>query len=132
MPILHKAIIYTPEHIQNVIASFPHSSFLHDEHGHLPIHVALETGMKWSPLLVSIVNTNTSNLSEVDPVKEFCPAALVALEPSCDLRMITYLLQMHPKHVKVFKEKVSNKPHKLRSCEGHQIKRQKMDNSIFI
>lgn len=122
IPILHKAILYAPEHVENILTSFPHASFLRDENGRLPIHVALETGMKWSTLLVSIMNANTLHLGEVDPMTKFCPSALAAVEPSCDLRTISYLLRMHPKHIEV------SKPN-----EEHRAKRQKLTHDeIFI
>jgi hypothetical protein len=99
VPILHKAIRHTPELIEDVISSFPHSCFLRDRDGRLPIHMALERGIEWGPDLVSLINANMAHLDYVDPVTKLCPYALAAMRPACDLRTINYLLQLHPKHV---------------------------------
>ena len=99
LPILHRAVQYTPMHVNNFITSFPHSCFLRDETNRLPIHYALEHGMKWSAVLVSMMNANYQHLCDNDPVTELSPSALAASSPCCDLRTINYLLRMFPRHL---------------------------------
>jgi hypothetical protein len=101
IPILHKAILHAPECLHDIITTFPDSCFLRDENGRLPIHVALETGMKWSSELSSIMNANSEHLDEVDPVTKLCLGALAAVKPTCGLRTINYLMLKHPKNAKV-------------------------------
>jgi hypothetical protein len=121
IPILHKAIQHTPEYVDDIITSFPDSCFVRDENGRLPIHVALETGMKWSTSLLLIMNANSEYLGEIDPLTQFCPIALAAVEPACDLRTINYLLQKHPKQVE-FSMKTINKKVRSSSNDDHEHK----------
>jgi ankyrin repeat protein len=101
IPILHKAILYTPRYVRDIIENFPDSCFLRDDSGRLPIHVSLETGMKWSLVFLSIMNANSEHLGEVDPVTKLHLGDLAAVEPSCGLRTINYLMLKHPKNVNV-------------------------------
>jgi hypothetical protein len=98
-PILHKAIIYAPEYINDIITRFPDTCFVHDKNGRLPIHVALETGMKWSLTLSSMMNASMEHLRDVDPLTKLRPSALAALEPACDSRTINYLDSKYLKNV---------------------------------
>jgi hypothetical protein len=114
IPILHKVILHTPEYVHDFITAFPDSCFLRDENGRLPIHVALETGMKWSSELLSIMNANTEYLGEVDPVTKLCLGALAAVKPTCGLRTINYLMLKHPKDAKVIASTSNEEPNKRR------------------
>jgi hypothetical protein len=130
IPILHKAILHTPDLVDDIITSFPDSCLVRDENGRLPIHVALENGMQWSLALSSIMYANSDHLNEIDPVTKFCPIALAALEPACDLKTINYLLHKDPKQV----EFSTNKNDKVRSRSSindnfeHKSKRQRLTN----
>lgn len=47
--ILHQTIQHAPEYVTEVMNRFPESIHVHrDRHNRLPIHIALERGMKWS------------------------------------------------------------------------------------
>jgi ankyrin repeat protein len=120
IPILHKVILHTPEYIHDIITSFPDSCFLRDDDGRLPIHVALETGMKWSSALLLIMNANSEHLDEVDPVTKLCTSALAAAKPASDLRTINYLTLKYPKNLKV--SALSS------STQEQQRKRQKLNH----
>lgn len=100
IPILHQVIRNAPIYVDKIIENFPHSCYLRDRNGRLPVHVALETGMKWSVSLISIMHANLSHLSDIDPVTGFYPFVLAACEPSSDLRTINHLLHLHPGHVR--------------------------------
>ncbi len=118
IPILHKAILHTPKYVHDIITAFPDSCFLRDENGRLPIHVALETGMKWSLELTAIMNGNLEHLGEVDPVTQLCLGALAAIKPTCGLRTINYLMLKHPKNVRFAAS----------SSDNEQCKRRKMND----
>jgi hypothetical protein len=77
---------------------FPDSVLVRDDGNRLPIHVALESGMSWSPDLVSIINANRPHLKDNDPVTGWPPFVLAAMEPSCGLMTTFYLLKKHPEH----------------------------------
>jgi ankyrin repeat protein len=100
VPILHQVIRNAPLYVDKIIENFPHSCYLRDWKGRLPVHVALETGMKWSVSLISIIHANSSHLGDIDPVTGFYPFVLAACEPSSDLRTINHLLHLHPGHVR--------------------------------
>ncbi len=100
VPILHQVIRNAPLYVDKIIENFPHSCYLRDQKGRLPVHVALETGMKWSVSLISIMHANSNHLSDIDPVTGFYPFVLAACEPSSDLRTIDHLLHLHPGHVR--------------------------------
>lgn len=126
IPILHNAIQLAPKHTEDIILYCPHSCFILDQRGRLPIHVALASGMKWSIPLVSIINANMQHLSEMDPVTKLCPSALAALEPACDLDTIYHLLRMHPKHVEVGISKVRKSVSVLSSSSLSDIHMEKV------
>jgi hypothetical protein len=129
IPILHKVIIHTPEYIYDIMTSFPDACFLRDDSGRLPIHVALETGMKWSSELSAIIYANSEHLDEVDPVTKLDSIALAVVEPASDSRTINYL--KYPKNEKdiasdrslVFKE---------RSCVSISLRVSKILQEMFI
>lgn len=97
--ILHQTIKHAPQYVDEILARFPHSCFLRDKDGRLPVHTALECGLQWSISLVSILNTNSNHLGDVDPVTGFCLCGLAAMKPSCDLRTINYLIRSHPRQL---------------------------------
>jgi hypothetical protein len=100
IPILHKTIQCAPDQIFNVMRSLPDSAFLRDKNNRLPIHVALEQGLKWSSELVAIININISHLKDKDPLTNLHPFVLAAVGNS-DLRTIHHLLRLHPGQVEV-------------------------------
>lgn len=65
----------------------------------LPIHVALDTGMKWSLELQYLITTSQEYLKDDDPVTKWPPFVLAGMGTSCDLRIIYDLLHNHPEHV---------------------------------
>ncbi len=100
IPVLHKMIEAAPEYATKIMTNCPHSCFIRDKQSsRLPFHVALATGMKWSDTLVAILHANMPHLKDMDPVTSLYPCGLAAMEPSCDLNTIYYLLRMHPGHV---------------------------------
>ena len=68
--ILHQTIKYTPQYYSEVIKWFPTSVLICDKKymNRLPIHVALERGMKWSLELQYLILASQEYLKEVDPV----------------------------------------------------------------
>jgi hypothetical protein len=96
LPILHQVIQYDSKHCANVMSRFPDSVFIRDSNNRLPIHVALEKGMKWSSELVAIMNINQGYLGEADPVTSWPPFVLAR---AGDLRTIYHLLRKHPEHI---------------------------------
>ena len=101
LPILHQTILHTPEHCSQVINRFPDSVHVRDinNHNRLPIHVALETGMKSSLELTYLMKCSREDLREVDPVTKWPPFVLAAMGTSCDLRIIYKLIREYPEHV---------------------------------
>lgn len=99
IPILHRVIESAPDEIDQVMSRFPHSLFSRDENNRLPIHVALDHGLKWSAELVAIMNASILFLNDKDPVTGFYPFMLAAKQPTNDLRTINYLLRTHPSKV---------------------------------
>jgi len=117
LPILHRTIQYAPEKINQVMNRFPHSLFVRDERNRLPIHLALEKGLKWSTELVAIMNANMLHLNEKDPATGYYPFALAA-EGRSDLRTINHLLRMHPDQIEAG---ICNK------SATHELKRRKVE-----
>ncbi len=101
VPIIHYTIMHAPQYVDDFLLRFPHACFLRDKDGRLPVHVALECGLQWSISLVSIMNTNATYLGDVDPVTGFCLCGLAAMQPSCDLRTINYLIRTHPRQLEL-------------------------------
>ncbi len=101
IPILHKVIECIPSQFSNAYKMFPDSFLVRASNKRLPIHTALETGnMKWSEQLAALINTSRFSLKEeMDPVTKLPAFALAAMENSCDLRTIYYLLRNNPHHV---------------------------------
>lgn len=101
VPILHQVIKHTPKQYGNAFEKFPDAVFVRASNKRLPVHVALETGnMKWSQELLSLIQMSRSNLTdEVDPVTNLPAFGLAAMENSCDLSTIYYLLRKNPHHV---------------------------------
>ena len=89
---LHKVIEFTPHYILKFVTTSPHLCFLRDENERLPIHIALEKGIKWSTSLTFLINSNYHHLQEVDPVTKLYPAALAATKG--DVETINHLLRL--------------------------------------
>ena len=98
--ILHQTIKHIPLFCSEVLRRFPASVHVRDKNNmnRLPIHVALETGMKWSLELEQIIANSQEYLKEVDPVTKWPPFLLARMGTSCDLRTIYCLLHEHPEH----------------------------------
>ena len=105
LPILHKVIEHTPALFDKITAFCPHASIIRDKSNRLPIHLALERGMKTSIGLSSLMSANLQQLGEMDPVTKFCPSALAALSPACDVNTIYQLIRAHPNHAEVVGKK---------------------------
>ena len=99
LPFLHQTIRYTPQYCSEVINRFPSSVYVRDDSNRLPIHVALDTGMKFSLELSYLITVSQEYLREVDPLTKWPPFVLAAMGTSCDLRTIYRLLHKHPEHV---------------------------------
>ena len=105
IPILHKIIQHSPQNFQHAMTHFPNSILVRDSENRLPIHVALECGMKWGPDIVFMVHANKGHLKHVDPVTKWPAFVLAALDKetsSCDLSTIFFLLREHPEHAETF------------------------------
>ena len=106
LPILHQTIRYAPQYCTEVINRFPKSSSVIDcnDHNRLPIHVALETGMKWSLELSYLMKGSEGDLKEMDPKTKWPPFVLAAVGvgTSCDLRTIYQLIREYPEHVEMW------------------------------
>ncbi len=124
IPILHRIIEKDPHLITEAVKRFPHALFLRDANNRLPIHVALENGLKWSNGLMLIMNTNMPHLNEKDPVTGYYPFALAAEEPRCDLKTIHYLLRMHPGQIE---SGIDND--KDNTTTSHESKRRRIESN---
>ena len=104
--IMHQTILHTPQHCAEVIKRFPNSVHLRDEKNmnRLPIHIALESGLKWSLELEYLIATSQEYLKDVDPVTKCPPFVLAAMGTNCDLRTIYDLLHNHPEHVEMLED----------------------------
>ena len=103
--ILLQTIKHTPEYCSEVIKRFPKSVHVRDVNNgnRLPIHVALETGMKWSIELEYLFVTSKEFFKDVDPLTKFPLFVLAAMGKSCDLRVVFEMLQEHPEQVEMLK-----------------------------
>jgi hypothetical protein len=104
LPLLHQTILYCPDQCGHVVSRFPSSVFVREKDGRLPIHVALDSGMKWSLDFVSIYNASLDFLKDVDPVTKMPPFVMAGMGTSCDLRTIYQLLRRHPEHIEKNKD----------------------------
>ena len=104
LPILHQTIRYAPQYCSEVINRFPISIHACDPNNNdrLPIHVALETGMRFSLELTCLTTNSREYLKDVDPVTKWPPFVLAAMGTSCNLRTIYSLLHRHPEHVEMW------------------------------
>lgn len=82
---------------------FPRSLYLRDSNDihRLPIHVALEIGMKLSIELTCLIAASKEHLKEMDPVTKWPPFVVAAMGDSCDLITIYRLLHDSPEHVEM-------------------------------
>ena len=103
LPILHQTIRHAPRYLAEVINRFPESVHVCDRNNknRLPVHVALETGMKVSLELTCLVAVSQEHLRNVDPVTKWPPFVLAAVGTSCDLITIYRLLQKYPEQVEM-------------------------------
>ena len=103
LPLLRQIILLKPEYCSDVIKRFPSLVHIRDpnDSNRLPIHVALETGMKWSLELMYLIAVSHEYVKDVDPVTKLPPFALAAMGTSCDLRTIYHLLHKYPEHVEM-------------------------------
>ncbi len=99
IPILQQIIRHAPEYCSLVLNTFPDSVLVCDYDGRFPVHVALESGMKWSLELLAIVNANRSHMKLLDPLTGWPLFLLAGAETSCDLRTIYFLLGKNPELV---------------------------------
>ena len=96
---LHQIIRHCPEQCSEMFSRFPDSILHRDENNRIPVHVALESGMKWSMELGVMIGASASQLKDVDPLSKLPPFALAA--SNCDLKTIYTLLQKNPGHVEL-------------------------------
>ncbi len=104
VPLIHLFIEHASHQLSNFCTRFPDLVFARDQHSHrLPLHVALEKGLSWSESLLSLINANRIHLRPPDPITKLPLFGLAgALEKSCDLRTIYYLLRQHPDVIDVY------------------------------
>ena len=117
LPILHQTIRHAPQYIIEVINRFPDSGSVRDinNKNRLPIHVALEIGMKPSIELSYLMKVNQESFKEFDPVTKFPPFALAGMTgpKSCDLITIYRLLHECPEQIESWCNCESHKKRKL-------------------
>jgi hypothetical protein len=102
--ILHSIIKYTPENTLDVIQRFPEALFLRDGKNRLPVHIALDKGLVWSKeLCCLLLITKPHYLKKVDPVTKLFPFALAAMDRSCDVRTIYFLLRSYPEQIEILR-----------------------------
>ncbi len=71
--------------------------WVHDSNGQLPIHIALEKGLKWNNGLEELISADALTLSEPHPVNGLYPFEIAATScTSDDLDLIFNLLTMNP------------------------------------
>ena len=88
---------------------------MRDINNRLPIHVALEMGMKTSLELSHLMKVSQECLKEVDPVTKLPAFALAGMmnPNSCDMRTIYRLLREYPEQVESWCYGLSHKKRKL-------------------
>ena len=124
LPLLHQIIKHIPRYCTDVINRFPSSIFVRDSNNNnrLPIHVALEGGMKISTELTCLLVACQKQLAEVDPVTKWPPFVLAAMETSCDMVTIYRLLQKNPEHVETWCNcSVKRKHVRVENCKRRKI-----------
>ena len=99
LELLHQIIRHCPEQCSKMFSRFPDSILHRDENNRITVHVALESGMKWSMKLAVMIGASASQLKDVDPLSKLPPFALAA--SNCDLKTIYTLLQKNPGHVEL-------------------------------
>ena len=121
LPILHQTIYHTPHYCAEVINRFPSSVHVRDVNNsnRLPIHVALEIGMKWSIELTYLITSSQKYMREVDPVTKLPPFVLAGMDKSCNLRTIYGLLHNHPEHVEMWCD--GSEKYSLEDCKGRKM-----------
>ena len=103
-PILFPTIKHSPQNCAEVITRFPNSVYERERNNRLPIHLALESGMKWSLELLYLISASQEHLKDIDPVTKWPPFMLAGIGTSCDLRTIYSLLRKNPEHVQLLKD----------------------------
>ena len=88
------------------VNTFPDSVYECDPcDSRLPVHIAVERGMKWSMELILLMNATQQYLKYVDPVTKLPVFALAGMsDDSCDLRTIYHLLRKNPEQIDVLKD----------------------------
>ena len=121
LPILHQTIIHTPQYCSEVMNRFPRSVHVRDANNRLPIHVALERGMKFSLELTHLIALSQEHLREVDPVTKWPSYVLAGMGASCDLRTVYSLLHRYPEQSETCRDETGNKYILVESCKKMKI-----------
>lgn len=96
-PILHQVIRHEPQLIGHFSPRYPISMYKRDSDDRLPLHVALDCGMKWSVHLVLMINS-ADNLvqKKKDPLTNLPLFLLAAAGENSDLMAVYHLMRRHP------------------------------------
>ena len=130
IPILHQTITHAPQYFTDVINRFPNSSYVRNNRNRLPIHVALERGMKFSFELTYLMKGSHEDLREVDPVTKWPPFVLAAMGTSCDLRTIYGLLREYPEHVERWRDDTKSKPMPIKKSRKRRRLTREIENLL--
>uniref|UniRef100_A0A7S3PV52 Uncharacterized protein n=1 Tax=Chaetoceros debilis TaxID=122233 RepID=A0A7S3PV52_9STRA len=96
-PILHQVIRHEPQLIGHFSPRYPISMYKRDLDGRLPLHVALDCGMKWSVHLVLMINSTDNHVQKKkDPVTKLPLFLLAAAGENSDLMATYHLMRRHP------------------------------------
>ena len=115
-----RTIQRTPQYVSHALIRFPDLVYNRDKNDRLPIHYALENGMEWNNELVTMIVGNQQHLKDCDPVTKLPLLALAAMEPSCDLRTIYYLLSKNLECVDSAIEKHKRK-NQSQECDNDDV-----------
>lgn len=99
--------------------------WIRDENGRLPIHVAIERGLKWENGLKELAKIDSTALLESDPLTGLFPHAIMAVGKSADLNLAFNLLMMNPfvlKRYNVTKSRKQTRGRKKKSFTRYQLR----------
>lgn len=104
LPVLPQIILHTHFLCSQSITRFP--SIVHtrdiNNGNSLPIHVALEEGMKYSHNFEDLITASQEYLKEVDPMTNWTPFVLATMGKTCHLGVLFRLLREYPEQAEAW------------------------------
>jgi len=95
-PILHHAIQYAPDHLNDFAIRYPSAAFERDDRGRLFHHVALQCGKTLLNDPMFILQLTDSVLEENDPISGLLPFMIAARTRGGDLSTVFHLIRRNP------------------------------------